>query len=85
MSAQVKNKKKLEASLQAAEAARGTKGKQKAARKMSLHAGGRAPREKVERILVNWVNDLPSDEVSARVMTYMLKNKTCYHLRPDWG
>lgn len=53
----------------------GSKGKKRAQRAMSLNVGRKRAYKDTELEIVDWINDLRSEAISARVSTRMIKNK----------
>ena len=75
LAAWIQNRSTYEEEVQQATAVSGTKGKKKAMKKLSVNAGRVPSHDEVEHQVVAWINDLRSDEVSARVTTSMIKQK----------
>ena len=72
----VKNIDKFEAALAEADTFKGgAKRKKKAHNRLSLNAGRVRTHTGAEREIVDWINELRSDGISARVSTKMIKNK----------
>ncbi|CAB1101701.1 unnamed protein product [Ectocarpus sp. CCAP 1310/34] len=59
------------------------KGRKKAKHRMSLNVGRTRTHTDAEREVVDWINDLRSDGISARVSTRMIKNKAT-ELNPNF-
>lgn len=80
----VKKVGKYEAALAEAETYKGgAKRKKKTKNRMSLNVGRARTHTAAEREVVDWINELRSDGISARVSTNMIKNKAI-ELNPNF-
>ena len=79
----VKDLAKFEAALVEEANYKGGKRKKKAKNRMSLNVGRIRAHTAAEREIVDWVNDLRSDGICARVSTIMIKNKAV-ELNPNF-
>ena len=71
----IQNRCTYEKEVQQATAVSGTKGEKKAMKKLLVNAGRVPSPVEVEHQVVAWINDLRSDEASARVTASMTKHK----------
>ncbi|CAB1105063.1 unnamed protein product [Ectocarpus sp. CCAP 1310/34] len=74
LAAWVKDVDKYEAALAEETKYSRVKGRKKAKHRMSLNVGRTRTHTDAEREVVDWINDLRSDGISARVSTRMIKN-----------
>eukprot|EP00904_Undaria_pinnatifida_P011820 jgi/Undpi1/7769/HiC_scaffold_23.g10242.m1 len=75
LAAWVRDIAKYEAALAQEDKLKGRKGRKKANNRMSLNTGRVRTDVEAEREIVDWINDLRSEGISARVSTRMIKNK----------
>ncbi|CAB1099205.1 unnamed protein product [Ectocarpus sp. CCAP 1310/34] len=83
LAAWVKDVDKYEAALAEETKYSRVKGRKKAKHRMSLNVGRTRTHTDAEREVVDWINDLRSDGISARVSTRMIKNKAT-ELNPNF-
>ena len=79
LAAWVRDIAKYEAALAQEDKLKGRKGRKKAKNRMSLNTGRVRTNVEAKREIVDWINDLRSEGISARVSTRMIKNKVNKH------